>query len=87
MVTVLAASTGEVVLAIVVATALGLLWLLSLVLLVFDSISVWAKILWFLVLTVLAPIAIPVYLIWRWRRRRPREQAATVASLDESESG
>jgi hypothetical protein len=80
MLTVVAASTGEIVIAIVVATALGLLWLLSLVLMVFDSIPLWAKIVWFLLLTLLAPIAIPVYLIWRWRRRQAGEQAGTVVS-------
>jgi hypothetical protein len=80
MLTVVAASTGEIVIAIVVAAALGLLWLFSLVLLVFDSISLWAKVVWFLVLTLFAPIAIPVYLIWRWRRRQARERAGTVVS-------
>jgi hypothetical protein len=69
MTTVLAASVAEVTLAIVVVTALALLWIFSLVVLVFDTISVAAKILWFVLLTLLAPIAIPVYLVL-WRRRR-----------------
>jgi hypothetical protein len=65
-----AASDGEIVLSIVVATLLGLAWVASLVLLVFDSISLGAKIVWFLALTVLAPVAIPVYVVWRHSRRR-----------------
>ena len=70
MAAVLGASALEVTLAIVVVTVLALLWVLSLVLLVFDSISVGAKILWFVLLTLLAPIAIPVYLLWRRSRTR-----------------
>jgi hypothetical protein len=68
-----AASTGVIV-SIVVVTVLGLLWVLSLFLLVFDRISVGAKVVWFLALTLLAPVAIPVYLFLRWRR--PAEGAA-----------
>jgi hypothetical protein len=62
-----AASTGVIV-SIVLATVLGLLWLFSLFLLVFDRISAGAKVVWFLALTLLAPVAIPVYLFLRWRR-------------------
>ena len=47
---------------------LAIAWVVSLFLLVVDSISVLAKIGWFLVLTCLAPIAIPVYLILRHHR-------------------
>jgi hypothetical protein len=65
-----AASDGEIVLSIVIATVLGLAWVISLGLLVFDSISLGAKIVWFLALTVLAPIAIPVYVVWRHSRHR-----------------
>jgi hypothetical protein len=64
-----AASNGEIVLSIIVVTLLGLAWVASLALLVFDSISVGAKVVWFLALTVLAPIAIPVYVVWRRSRR------------------
>ena len=58
------------VVSILVLGALAILWVVSLFLLVADSISVLAKIVWFLLLTCLAPIAIPVYLILRHRRRR-----------------
>jgi hypothetical protein len=55
---------------LVVVTLLFLVWLIALFLLLVDSISVGAKILWFLVLTCLAPVAIPVYFVVRHRRHR-----------------
>jgi hypothetical protein len=55
---------------IVVLGALFLLWIYCLFLLVADTISVLAKILWFVFLTCVAPIAIPLYLILRHRRHR-----------------
>ncbi len=58
------------VISIVVLGTIAIAWLVSLFLLVADSISVLAKIVWFLLLTCLAPIAIPVYLILRHRRQR-----------------
>ena len=54
-------------------------WVISLFLLVLDSISVGAKVVWFVALTVLAPIAIPVYLVLRWRRRAPEHLPAADA--------
>jgi hypothetical protein len=57
------------VVSIVVLGALFLAWIVCLFLLVGDSISVVAKILWFVFLTCLAPIAIPLYLILRHHRR------------------
>ena len=57
------------VLSIIVLGLLAIAWVVSLFLLVADSISVVAKIVWFVALTCLAPIAIPVYLILRHRRR------------------
>lgn len=59
---------------IVLLTILFLAWLLCLFLLVFDSLPFWQKVVWFLALTILAPIAIPVYLIAR------RSRAAHAAS-------
>jgi hypothetical protein len=56
------------VLSILVLGLLLIAWFVSLFLLVVDSISILAKIGWFLLLTCLAPIAIPVYLILRHRR-------------------
>ena len=56
------------VISILVLGALLIAWVASLFLLVVDSISVLAKIAWFLFLTCVAPIAIPVYLILRHRR-------------------
>jgi hypothetical protein len=55
---------------IVVLGALFVLWIYCLFLLVADSISVVAKILWFLFLTCVAPLAIPLYLILRHRRHK-----------------
>jgi hypothetical protein len=56
------------VVSILVLGALLIAWLVSLFLVLVDSISVLAKIGWLIVLTCLAPIAIPVYLILRHRR-------------------
>jgi hypothetical protein len=52
-----------VVLSIIVLGGLFVLWIFCLFLLVTDSIGVFAKIIWFILLTCLAPIAIPIYLI------------------------
>ena len=57
-----------VVISIIVLGGLFVLWIFSLFLLVTDSISVVGKIVWFILLTCLAPIAIPVYLILHHRR-------------------
>jgi hypothetical protein len=57
-------------LSIVVLGALFCLWLYCLFLLVTDSLSVLAKILWFVFLTCVAVVAIPLYLILRHRRHR-----------------
>ena len=65
-----------VVLGVIVAIVLFLAWVVSLFLLVFDTLPLWQKVVWFLALTVLAPIAIPVYLI---SRRSRAAHAATGA--------
>jgi hypothetical protein len=57
-----------VVVSILVLGLLFLAWVVALFLLVGDSIPVFAKIVWFVALTCLAPIAIPVYLVLRHRR-------------------
>ena len=59
-----------VVVSIVVLGLLALAWVVSLFMLVVDSISIGAKILWFVALTCLAPITIPLYLVLRHRRHR-----------------
>jgi hypothetical protein len=64
----LAVSTAEVVVSLTVATILFLFWLASLVLVVLDDISLGGKVGWFILLTVLAPISVPVYLFLRHRR-------------------
>ena len=64
-----------VVLGIVVVVVLAVAWLVALTLAIMDSIPVGEKILWCLALTVLAPIAIPVYFVLRARRRRTQEAA------------
>jgi hypothetical protein len=58
-----------VVISILVLGALFIAWIVSLFLLVGDSISVLAKIAWFVFLTCLAPIAIPIYFVLRHHRR------------------
>ena len=59
------------VISIVVLGTIFLFWLVSLFLLVGDSISLGAKILWFIALTCLAPFAIPLYFLARARRSQP----------------
>ena len=56
-------------LSIVVLGALLLLWVICLMFLVADTISGFAKFIWFLALTFLAPFAIPAYLLTRRHRR------------------
>jgi len=63
-------SGAGAVISLVVVSVLFLAWLVALFMLLVDSISVGAKILWFLVLTCLAPVAIPIYLVLRHRRHR-----------------
>jgi hypothetical protein len=58
------------VIALVVLSLFFILWVIALFVLVFDSISIAAKIIWFLALTCLAPVAIPVYFVLRHRRHR-----------------
>jgi hypothetical protein len=67
--TVLALGGGAIFLLIVLLGLLALLWIVSLLMLVMDSISVGAKILWFLLITLLAPLGIPAYFLWRHSRR------------------
>jgi hypothetical protein len=54
---------------IIVLGALTIAWIVSLFMLVADSISFGAKLLWFIALVCLAPIAVPAYLWTRSRRR------------------
>lgn len=56
------------VVSILVLGAVGILWLVSLFLVIGDSIGLGSKVLWLVFLTVLAPVAIPTYLILRRRR-------------------
>jgi hypothetical protein len=56
------------VIALIVLSLLFLLWIISLFLLVTDTIGFGAKVLWFVFLTCLAPITIPVYFLVRARR-------------------
>jgi hypothetical protein len=55
---------------ILLVTGAFLVWVASLFVLVLDSISVGAKVLWFVAMTVAAPFAIPVYLGLRLLRHR-----------------
>jgi hypothetical protein len=57
-----------VVISIIVLGGLFVLWLFSIFLLVTDSISAFAKVVWAILLICLAPIAIPIYLILHHRR-------------------
>jgi hypothetical protein len=61
-------SGAGVFVSILVLGTLFLLWVYALFVLVGDSISIGAKIVWFVVLTCLAPIAIPAYLLLRRHR-------------------
>jgi hypothetical protein len=65
------------VISLVVLSLLFFLWLIALFMLLVDSISVGAKILWFLALTCLAPVAIPIYFVLRHRRHRAEPRLAT----------
>lgn len=58
-----------ILLVIVLLGLLALLWIVALFMLVTDSISIGAKILWFLFVTLLAPIGIPAYFVARSRRQ------------------
>ena len=62
------ATTAELVIGLTLAAALFVAWVVSLALLVADSISTGSKVLWFVLLTLLAPVSIPVYLVLRHRR-------------------
>jgi hypothetical protein len=53
---------------LVVLSLLFIAWLIALFALIVDSISIGAKIIWFLALTCLAPVAIPLYFVLRHRR-------------------
>ena len=67
--TVVAATPWEIVLAVVAGLALAALWVIALFLIVLDDIPGGAKALWLLACILLAPFAVPVYLILRSRRR------------------
>ncbi len=62
------------ILALLAAGILFVIWVVTIAALFTDSLSIGAKLLWFLALTVLAPIAIPVYFLVR-RGRRGRTAA------------
>ncbi len=64
------------ILALAVASLLFLIWVIAIAVLFTDSISIGEKLLWFVALTVLAPVAIPVYFIVR-SRRHARPEAAS----------
>jgi hypothetical protein len=65
-------SGAGLVLALVVLWTLFVGWLVSMFLVVVDSISIGAKIAWLVLLTCLAPFAIPAYLVLRSRRLASR---------------
>ena len=69
------------VLEIIVVTVLCLAWIVSLFLIVLDSISVGAKIFWLVAVTLLAPITIPLYLILRRRRTHVPESGGSVTAI------
>jgi hypothetical protein len=66
------------ILEILVLAALAVLWLITLFLIVADDISGGAKALWLLLTIVLAPFAIPVYLVLRHRRHRQTDGLAAI---------
>ena len=69
-------SGAGAVISLVVVSLLFFAWLIALFALLVDSISVGAKILWFILLTCLAPVAIPVYFVLRHRRHRAQPAVA-----------
>lgn len=70
-----AATTWEIVFAIVAALALVALWLIALFLIVLDDLSGGAKAAWLVVCVLLAPVAVPLYLILRTRRHARTDTA------------
>jgi ABC-type multidrug transport system permease subunit len=64
-----------VVLALVAASTLFLIWVVAIAVLFTDAISIGEKLLWFVALIVLAPVAVPVYFLVR-SRRSARPEAA-----------
>lgn len=73
---VLGASVLEIVVAFTVAALLCGVWVVANFLLVLDDIPILSKVLWFLALTLLLPIAVPLYLILRHRRHARTRGAA-----------
>ena len=65
------------VISLIVVSLMFLAWLIALLMLLVDTISVGAKILWFVALTCLAPVAIPIYFMLRYRRHRQEPRLAT----------
>lgn len=61
---------------LLVLSLLFIAWLIALFMLLVDSISVGGKILWFLAITCLAPVAIPIYFVLRHRRHRAQPAIA-----------
>jgi hypothetical protein len=62
---------------VVLLAILFVAWLVALFMIIVDSISVVAKIVWLVAVTVLAPFAIPVYFILRHRRTTHETAAAS----------
>lgn len=62
-----ASTAGGAAIALLMA-ALFVAWLVTLFLVLVDSISVVAKLLWLVAVTCLAPFAIPVYAVLRHHR-------------------
>ena len=56
------------VLELIVLSILFIVWLVTLFLVVVDPIPLGRKVLWAIAVIVLAPVAIPVYLVMRRRR-------------------
>jgi hypothetical protein len=59
-----------IALEILFVAVLAMIWLVTLFLVVADSMSAGAKTVWLLAVIVLAPFAIPVYFVVRHRRHR-----------------
>ena len=64
--------------AVILLAILFVAWLVAIFMIIVDSISVVAKVLWLLAVTVLAPFAIPVYFILRHRRLRADSPTAST---------
>jgi hypothetical protein len=69
-----------VITVVILLAILFVAWLVAIFMIIVDSISVVAKILWLLAVTLLSLFAIPAYFILRHRRLRAGSPAASTTN-------